>query len=81
MLDINDLNAHADRVAQKLGAHAAVGLVTLEPSHIEPGGERVKLSVFRKNISDSRHTTFAPDSRDLKARIEQEIPRLVASLT
>lgn len=80
MLDINDLNAHAERVAQQLGVLAGVAHVTLEQSNVEPGGERIKLSVFRKNGIGPRSVTFAPGTPDLKARIEQEIPRLVASL-
>jgi hypothetical protein len=72
MLDLTELEAHAERVAQKLGAHAGVGL--------EPGGERVKLSVFRMNGARAQSVTFAPDTPDLKARVEQEIPRLAALL-
>jgi hypothetical protein len=81
MLDIADLNAHAERVAQKLGAHAGVVLVMTERSDVEPGGQRVKLSVFRASPSQSVYRTFAPATPDLKARIDQEIPRLIATLS
>lgn len=80
MLNINELNAHAERVAQKLGVLAGVALVNLERFDVEPGGERIKLSVFRGSGVGPQSVTFAPDTPDLKARIEQEIPRLAALL-
>jgi len=77
---VADLNAHAEAVAERLGVHAGVILSQMEKSDVNPGGTRVVLIVFRNPSASQRRADFSPTTRDLKARIEQEIAVLASQL-
>lgn len=77
---LQELNAHAEAVANKLGVHAGVGLEQMERSDVNPGGLRLVLSVFRDSAGPRPHINFPPEARDLQARIEKEIPVLAQQL-
>jgi hypothetical protein len=77
---IEELNAHAESVANKLGVHAGVRLEEIERSDVSPSGPRLVLSVFRNESTAPRRIEIRPDAADLKACIEKEISALAQLL-
>ena len=78
---LENLNAHAAKVANRLGVHAAVELEQrMERSDVNPEGLRLVLCVFRDPSGPRPHINLPPDARDIQARIEKEIPVLAQQL-
>ena len=81
--EIVGLNAHAEKVAGKLGVRASVGLVAPERSQVNTANPQIQLTVFREisGRMEERSTHFRMDRADLKDVIEQEIEILASQLT
>jgi hypothetical protein len=78
---LENLNAHAEKVANRLGVHAAVELEQrMERSDSNPEGLRLVLCVFRDSSGPRPQINFPPNAPDLQARIEKEIPVLAQQL-
>lgn len=80
--EIDELNAHAEKVAGKLGVGAAVRLVTMERSDVNTGGPQIELSVFRHVAGQiqERSEHFRLERPNLKAVIEEQIAVLASHL-
>jgi hypothetical protein len=76
---VNQLDARARTLAEKLGLHARVSLEDIDESAVAPQGPKVVLTVFH-DATQRRRRNFRPDAPNLMARIEQEIPVLAQEL-
>jgi hypothetical protein len=81
--EIEALNAHAEKVAGKLGVRATVGLVAPERSQVNTANPQILLTVFREisGRMEERSAHLRMDRQDLKDVIEQEIGILASQLT
>jgi hypothetical protein len=79
---IAELNAHAEKVAGKLGVRAAVRLVTLERSDVNTGGPQIELTVFRDVGGQIQEQSghFRLERPNLKAVIEEQLAVLASQL-
>src|SRR5580700_2563308 len=66
--ELEALNAHAEKVAGKLGVRAAVALVAPERSQVNTTHPQIQLTVFREisGRMEERSTHFRMDRQDLK---------------
>ena len=71
---IEELGAHAEIVAQRLGFHARICAQAASGSRADPG---LVLSVFRD--SGAKSVVLQPEP-DMRARIEEQIPLLARQL-
>jgi hypothetical protein len=81
--ELNELNAHAQQVAGRLGVGAAVSLIETERSSVDPGGPRLELRVFRDMAGQLQEVSknLSMDRPDLKALIEEEIEVMAPQLS
>jgi hypothetical protein len=81
--EIDALNAHAEKIAGKLGVRATVRLVVPERSQVNTGSPQIELTVFREisGRMEERSEHLRLERQDLANVIEQDIEVLASQLS